>query len=400
MGKKKALITKGRFELKYRGEACRNCGQPLDITDKYCPNCGQVNSTKKLALRDFVDEFLSSLINYDSKLLKTLYTMMLKPGTITRDYINGKRISYTNPFRFLFSLAFIYLLLFSLGSNWAETADSWNLDKKVNNEENFNFSFNEDGFEVDTLGNRKKIKDLIPIDSIQNGSPEVAEGLSQLGSLDSIIALGVKEKQRKDSLLKANPRQYIAELKKEDNLGFGPQFEFFWTMLRRDSISTYKEAQEKFGVEESFSGEMAFNSSKSFMKAIAQPGDWLNDTIAKLPFVIFLFLPVFTVFIFVAYIRKNYTYTDHLIFSFHNQSLLFILLIISWIVDKIFGLATAGLALVLFATYLFQAMRRFYGQNVFKTIIKYLFLNTVFTILAVVALLLLSIGSIFLPFEL
>lgn len=392
MGKKKGLLTKGRFELKYRGEACRNCGQPLDLTDKYCPHCGQVNSTKKLALRDFVDEFLSSLINYDSKLLKTLYTMMVKPGTITKDYINGKRISYTNPFRFLFSLAFIYLLLFSYGSDLGELDDKLNLKEQINNQGNFNFNFNEDGFEVDSLGNRKKIADLIPIDSIQKGSPEVAEGL---GSLDSIIAQGVKEKGRKDSLLKADPKRYITQLQEKGDVGFSTQFDFFMTMLRRDSISSYQEALDKFGVKKSWKGKMAFNASRSLLKALDQPGSWINDTIAMLPFVIFLFLPVFTIFIFVVYIRKNFTYTDHLIFSFHNQSLLFILLIISWIVDYWFGITTAGLALVLFATYLFQAMRKFYGQNFFKTIIKYLFLNTVFMILASLAIGLLSVGSVF-----
>ncbi|UOY07526.1 DUF3667 domain-containing protein [Muricauda sp. SCSIO 64092] len=98
MGKGKGLITKGRYELKFRGTECRNCGHILDISDKYCPNCSQANSTKKLILKDFVDEFLSSVINYDSKLLQTLYTMLVKPGTITKDYIRGKRVSYTNPF--------------------------------------------------------------------------------------------------------------------------------------------------------------------------------------------------------------------------------------------------------------------------------------------------------------
>ncbi|MGD1945598.1 MAG: hypothetical protein ACFB0A_04920 [Croceivirga sp.] len=140
---------------------------------------------------------------------------------------------------------------------------------------------------------------------------------------------------------------------------------------------------------------MAFNSSKSTLKAIAQPGTYLNNTIAKLPLVIFFFLPVFTVFIFLVYIRKSYTYTDHLIFSFHNQSLLFILLVLSWIIDALFKTATAWIAFAVFSVYLFQAMRKFYGQGIFKTIIKYLFLNSVFLFLALICVVMLFTGSVF-----
>ena len=71
--KKGGLISKGRYELKFRGTECTNCGHIIDISDKYCPKCGQANSTKKLVLKDFFDEFASSLITYESKLFKTLY---------------------------------------------------------------------------------------------------------------------------------------------------------------------------------------------------------------------------------------------------------------------------------------------------------------------------------------
>jgi hypothetical protein len=95
------------------------------------------------------------------------------------------------------------------------------------------------------------------------------------------------------------------------------------------------------------------------------------------------------------YIRKKYTYTDNLIFSFHNQSLLFILLIISFLIDEIFNLSTAWIALVVFLFYLYKAMRNFYGQGRFKTILKFLFLNTVYLILAGTAGILFVLTSAF-----
>ncbi|MET6991609.1 DUF3667 domain-containing protein [Sediminicola arcticus] len=35
--------------------------------------------------------------------------MLLHPGKITKDYLKGQRVSYTNPFRFLLSLAIMFL---------------------------------------------------------------------------------------------------------------------------------------------------------------------------------------------------------------------------------------------------------------------------------------------------
>ncbi len=184
MGKKDGLITKGRYELKFRGVKCLNCGHPLDISDKYCPNCSQANSTKKLTLRDFFDEFFSSLINYDSKLLKTLYALLLRPGRITKDYVNGKRITYTNPFRFLLSLAFLYFLMVTYNNRFS------NLDEAA---KNFNgtiyngpisFDLGSGDLEVDSVALKEQSKNAMKkLDSIKKGNPDIMAGFQQFDSI-------------------------------------------------------------------------------------------------------------------------------------------------------------------------------------------------------------------------
>ena len=398
-GEEKGLITKGRFELKFRGTKCLNCGHILDMSDKYCPSCSQANSIKKLTLKDFFDEFLSNLINYDSKLLATLYAMLVKPGTITKDYIRGKRISYTNPFRFLLSLAFLYFLMITYGGAFSNL-DDLNLDEKVNQTGPLSFSFDgnktEEEQKNDSIKSEAQLDNLFRgLDSIKTNNPELDKGLQGLDSLEYFIKQRELEEKKSDSLMDVNPKKYYKNLLADSESGAFKKMEFFFSMLRRDSISSYADAKAKYDIDDSWNTKLAFNASKSSLRAWRQPGSWLNDTIAKLPFVIFFFLPIFTIFIYVVYIRKKYTYTDHLIFSFHNQSLLFILLILSWIIDSIFDWSTSGIFLLIFGIYLFQAMRKFYGQGFFKTSIKYLFLNTVFTFLAIITVLLLGIGSVF-----
>ena len=139
--------------------------------------------------------------------------------------------------------------------------------------------------------------------------------------------------------------------------------------------------------------QFAFGVADSVDHLNRQPGGFLKEFISTVPFAIFLFLPLFTVFLRLVYIRKNYTYTDNLVFSFYTQALFFILLIISFLIDQILGTTSIGWFFLIFAIYLYLAMRRFYKQGWFKTTIKYVFLNTVFVILASVAALVFLVGS-------
>ncbi len=395
MASKPSLFTKGRYELKYRGTECLNCGLPLDVSDKYCPNCSQANSTKKLILKDFFDEFFSNLFNYDSKLLKTLYTLLIKPGTITKDYIKGKRVAYTNPFRFLLSLAFLYFLMFTYDGNLSNL-DDLGLDDRIEKTGPISYNFSTDETASDSIKMKEQTEAALKsLDSLKNLEKIPIPGFQNIDSLQSIIGQGIQEEAKKDSFMLANPRKYFVELQNNKEGSLINRMEFFFTFLQKDSIKTFEDAQEKFEAKETTKNKIAFRGSKSLLKAIAQPGTYLNDTIGKLPLVIFFFLPVFTVFIWVVYIRKKYTYTDHLIFSFHNQSLFFILLILSLIIDTIFNTASAGIFFLIFSFYLYKAMRKFYGQGRVKTILKYLFLNTMFTLLALFVAIVLLTGSVF-----
>jgi hypothetical protein len=90
---------------------CLNCGVQVDLN--FCPNCGQEHTTMIVPighlLRDVVDEF----ILLDSKLLRTLKLLILRPGFLTNEYVAGRRIRYVSPFRLYFVISAIYFLAFS-----------------------------------------------------------------------------------------------------------------------------------------------------------------------------------------------------------------------------------------------------------------------------------------------
>lgn len=376
MDQKPTLQQKGRYGLQYRGTECANCGHPLDISDKFCPNCSQANSNKKLTLKDFFDEFFASMISYDSKLLKTLTALLTKPGKITRDYIDGKRVSYTNPFRFLLSLSIIYFLLFNYSTNLTDFDQHGVGKEKSWFDKLGSFTFSSD--------------DLLNIDSIEikEEDKKVLKGLDSLNIMAGIV--------KRDSLMMVNPKSHFATFEKKSFLSrFSGKREFFNVLMEKENINSFEEIPPKYAITDSRENQGAFNAAKSFLRLKQQPGSFLSSLISRLPFVIFFFLPVFAFFIWMAYIRKKHTYTEHLIFSFHNQSLLFILLIISFLVDSVFDIYVGWLFFLIFAIYLFLAMRKFYKQGFFKTIVKYVFLNTIFFILAMFAMAILFTGSAF-----
>ena len=374
---KPTLQQKGRFGLQYRGIECTNCGHPLDMSDRYCPNCSQANSTKKLSLKDFVDEFFSSLISYDSKLLKTLSALLTKPGKITRDFISGKRVTYTNPFRFLLSLSIIYFLMLNF------SADFSSLDR-----------FGE-GQAKSVFGKTGNF--LIPSNEQLNSDGKEIKFQNDDQFFKAIDSLKLTESlNEQDSIIMANPTSHFKSVENKTLLDrFGSKREFFNLYQTQEKIYEFADIPEVLEISTTRENKAAFNAAISFSRFKKQPGSFLSSIVSKLPFAIFFFIPVFTLFIWLIYIRKKYTFTEHLVFSFHIQSLLFILLIVSFLVDSIFGFFSFPLFILIFAVYLFIAMLKFYEQGKFKTIVKYVFLNTIFFILALFMIVLLFTGSVF-----
>lgn len=374
METKPSVNTKGRYQLRYRGVECLNCGHPLDISDKYCPNCSQANSTKKLTLKDFFEEFFSNIISYDSKLFRTLGSLLLRPGRITKAYISGQRVSYTNPFRFLLSLAIIYFLLVGFSSNFER------LNRFGSESNQLPINFGSSLMEEFDFGEAEKDTEQI---------------MAQLDSLE-LKELISEQMRIKDSIILADPKKQIEAASEKSILGsLFRKREIFSTLIQKDTLYVFDEVREKYSIEGNWHNNVSFNMAQSLIRVKRQPGAYLSSVFSKLPFTTFFFLPVFSLFIWLAYIRKKHTYTDHLIFSFHNQSLFFILLIISYLIDSVFGIDTNGIFILIFAVYLYKAMRNFYDQGRFKTIVKYIFLNTIFVILAFVGAALLFAGSIF-----
>lgn len=61
-----------------------------------------------------IGEFVEDLFHADHRVWRTLMPLLFKPGFLTNEYLRGKRVSYTPPFRLYIVLSLIFFLTVSL----------------------------------------------------------------------------------------------------------------------------------------------------------------------------------------------------------------------------------------------------------------------------------------------
>ncbi len=382
------MKEKGRFLKQYRGDECLNCGVPLDMIDRYCHHCGQINTTKKLSLKDFFNEFFASIFSYDSRLRHTIVALLFSPGKISKDYIEGKRIRYANPFRFYLSVSIIFFIIYGLFIDF-------------------------DGFSA-------KIKDDVSKGKIAYS--EIKGTISMDDSLKQKISTQISNTP---GLSKSNKEKINQEIQKANELDFlgkkenEPEEIMYYSQSQIDTMNLvrkvtklwfmYGDYYNKTNEESTYRALTDLKHTKNrlnryvYHRAIKTSSiddnygqELLEFIFSKLPFIIFFFLPFFALAIWLLYIRRSYNYMEHLVFIFHTQTIFFILIGIAILFDQITQSSTTfGITMLVFLFYLYKAMRKFYNQGRVKTIVKFLLVNVLFFILAVIGSVITIAGSIF-----
>ena len=80
---------------------CLNCGVALPGDQNYCGHCGQKARPLRLNLRDIAAELVHALLHVDHSVLSLVRLLAVRPGTVAREYVDGRRKTYFGPFAFL-----------------------------------------------------------------------------------------------------------------------------------------------------------------------------------------------------------------------------------------------------------------------------------------------------------
>ena len=96
---------------------CKNC--ETDFTGHFCNNCGQSAKDFDRPVSVLIVDAMANIMAFDTRLWKSLKSILFKPGEMALDYIAGKRVRYMPPFRLYLFISFVFFLLlrFSINSN-------------------------------------------------------------------------------------------------------------------------------------------------------------------------------------------------------------------------------------------------------------------------------------------
>ena len=87
-----------------KDKTCLNCNHVVE--KNFCPNCGQENIETRKTFHQLFVHFFEDLTHYENAFWKTIRNLILKPASLTKEYLSGKRMSYLAPFRLYIFISF------------------------------------------------------------------------------------------------------------------------------------------------------------------------------------------------------------------------------------------------------------------------------------------------------
>jgi hypothetical protein len=101
---------------------CLNCG--TELKGQYCHSCGQEAVSKTPTVKSFVLAYLDNAFLWDSKFVKTFWTLIRRPGQLTNEFNAGKFLSQEHPLKLNMFLLFIFVTLFVFFASADKMTDS------------------------------------------------------------------------------------------------------------------------------------------------------------------------------------------------------------------------------------------------------------------------------------
>lgn len=409
-----------RFNKNTKGIECLNCEQPISGVDNFCSNCGQVNDTKPLSIKQYITELLGGFFAFDTRTINTIKPLLFNPGKVTKEYIKGERMKYVNPFQLYLHVSIIFFLVTGIFmsidryNNMLSTTKNSVVDDVISGWNSVDKT-KKDSINVPVLQQVLKqskglINEQIFLKTIRNTqltSNQKDKIINKL--LDKRISNLYKELENnnlleKDSLYDYDrfKKIYITNFQKEINL---KKIDYKVTVKKEPEIvmtshpklkkysrffnSKTKEAGkalDSLGYKQTGRNIFFFKKLQE-LKVTFKGGDkgreYINNMISKSSLVMFFMLPLFTLFVSLVYIRRKFNYTENLVFVFNVQTVFFILLLIGIVFDRILDTdMISGIFMLAFLFYLYKAMRKFYNQGRIKTILKFFLLNVIYFLLS------------------
>jgi hypothetical protein len=296
-------------------QICPNCDYIFNETDNYCPNCGQENHTHKLPVRHFLIDYLEGAYHFDTKMVRTLQDLLLRPGRITVNFNQNKRARYVPPLRLYVFVSFVFFFLVAVipDNHGSGVSD----------------------------GRTEQLHSVaLQKDSDGNDDGDVLEGLADIHTgkhksayakalYDSICRTPAPGNTLIDAYLTASGKKLL----------------WYNRNLQRNIVK--------------------LNTGHYTVDEIKHRAE---KTISSL---MFFMMPVFALLLWLFFYRKKMYFTEHLVFSIHLHCIAFIVLI-AYQLASMAGFHYFSVAFLIILLYGLLGAKRVYGSKWMPTIVKVL----------------------------
>lgn len=318
--------------------ACQNCGAGL--LGPHCYRCGQPVKGLVRHFTSIIGDFFDSVFDFDSRTLRTLWPMFARPGYLSCEYFEGRRVRFVSPVRLFFFLTIVAFFVGSLTLHIESTGVDIGGDARS-----------------PQATSEAQVEALREAGKASGPSPADDEGVSFTFGGDAPWDA------------EANPLA----------IGFLPASANAWLNQQigraEDNIGRLKE----------------------------DPDLYIQAVLSAVPTSLFVLLPVFALMLKLAYLFKRRLYMEHLIVALHSHAFLsfsLLLLFLAGWLERTLPAASLVFDIVAFALfawmplYLLLMQKRVYGQGWPMTLFKYLVLGFCYFWLISLGAVVVALGSL------
>ncbi len=342
--------------------ACLNCGAPL--AGQYCGQCGQRASSRLISLFELLRDAFGDLFELDSRLWRTLVPLLVRPGRLTREYLQGRRARYMPPFRMylVLSLIFFVVAFFDPRTQFAILYE--------------------------------------PNEPVEPADPALAEERrAQIKAqtreiLDELVREGVVDEralQRAGVLADEPPASVATGATGETGETGADEKRSYGLKVTMDDDGTdcgFGEGSLEFAPEflkRRFSAQRLEQVCERVREVGA--GGVFSAVLDNVPAALIVLLPLMAFVLKLLYPLSRRYYVEHLLFFVHFHAFLFLLLTLQilWArLNRLTGMPEAVGVLPVVAmsfyipVYLFKSMRQVYGQHWLTALLKFFALSTTY----------------------
>ena len=361
---------------------CQNCGEPL--LGEHCYVCGQPTQGLVRHFGNIIGDFMDSVFELDSRILRTLGPLLLRPGHLSNEYFAGRRVRYVSPVRL-----FVFLSLFAFFA--AKLSFNINVDENGPGPVVVDASDGAgDGIgSATTVAEVEAARDraIAALKKVRTGTPYIPAMSAGMMAAEQEVA--------------AKAARRIAVINRATKAGTPVPPDSDDPSIRFNGSPWHAKTNPvKIGALPDAANarlnDMVGDAQENIERIQRDPNLLKDAFLSNVPTTLFLMLPLFALLLKIAYAFKRRIYVEHLIVALHSHSFLCAGLLLALLLDAMAGwtaavpwlsapLGWAEFALIAWLPiYLLLMQKRVYGQGWLMTLFKYGVLGTCYFVLVTV----------------